>query len=321
MAQYLVTGGAGFIGSHLVATLLARGEKVRILDNFSTGRRQNLQPGAELIEGDVRSYHVVREAVDGCDFILHQAALPSVPRSVKDPITSNEVNVVGTLNVLNAARDAGVKRMVFASSSSVYGRNPDLPKHESMMTLPISPYAVSKLAGENYCRSFFELYGFEVVMLRYFNVFGPRQDPTSQYSAVIPRFIDRLLKRQAPLVNGDGSQTRDFTFVANVVQANLSACIAAGAAGQVFNVAANQRISVGQLLAELERIMGYTVAPEYVPSRPGDVPHSFASIDAAHKLLRYEPTVLFQEGLRQTVSSMRDAVDPWPVIGAVAASP
>ncbi len=305
MTQYLVTGGAGFIGSHIASALLAQGHRVRILDNFSTGRRHNLEPGAEVVEGDIRSYHVVREAVEGCDFVLHQAALPSVPRSVKDPITSNEVNVVGTLNVLNAARDAGVTRLVFASSSSVYGRNPELPKHEGMMTLPISPYAVSKLAGENYCRSFFELYGFEVVMLRYFNVFGPRQDPSSQYSAVIPRFIDRLVHRQAPLVTGDGSQTRDFTFVENVVRANLAACTASGAVGQVFNIAANQRISLTGLLRELEAILGYHVAPEFIPSRPGDVPHSFADISAARALLGYEPTVGFEDGLRATVASVR----------------
>ena len=309
MARYLVTGGAGFIGSHIAAELLARGDQVRILDNFSTGRRENLHAvqGAEVVEGDVRSYHVVREAVDGCECVLHQAALPSVPRSVKDPITSNEVNVVGTLNVLNAARDAGVRRLVYASSSSIYGQNPELPKREGMMPQPISPYAVSKLAGEHYCRAFFELYRFETVMLRYFNVFGPRQDPESQYSAVIPKFTHRLLRGERPLVTGDGSQTRDFTYVANVVQANLAACTAGSAAGRVFNIAAGHRVSLLDMLAALERIIGCAVEPEYIPSRVGDVPHSYADISAAREALGYVPRVGFEDGLRLTVESMRGA--------------
>lgn len=307
MARYLVTGGAGFIGSHLVEALRARGEQVRILDNFSTGNRENLLAvsGAELVEGDVRSYHVVREAVDGCDFVLHQAALPSVPRSVKDPITTNEVNVVGTLNILNAARDARVSRLVYASSSSVYGRNPALPKREDMSPHPMSPYAVSKLAGEHYCEAFFELYRFETVMLRYFNVFGPRQNPLSQYSAVIPKFIHLLLGNARPEVTGDGSQTRDFTFVANVVQANLLACQAGGAVGRVFNVAAGQRTSLLEMLQALASIMGANSDPEFIPSRVGDVPHSYADIAAAREVLNYQPRVGLHEGLRLTVESMR----------------
>ncbi|HTS87545.1 MAG TPA: SDR family oxidoreductase [Gemmatimonadales bacterium] len=307
MARYLVTGAAGFIGSHVAAALLARGEQVRILDNFSTGRRQNLEAvsGAEVIEGDVRSYHIIREAVDGCDFVLHQAALPSVPRSVKDPITSNEVNVVGTLNVLDASRDAKVARLIYASSSSIYGRNPALPKKEDMMPQPMSPYAVSKLAGEHYCRAFFELYGFETVMLRYFNVFGPRQDPHSQYSAVIPKFIDRALRGGRPEVNGDGSQTRDFTYVANVVQANLLACEVPAAAGRVFNVAAGQRYSLLDLLRALSKVLGTTVEPEFASSRMGDVPHSYADVNSARSVLGYDPTVGFPEGLRLTVQAMR----------------
>jgi nucleoside-diphosphate-sugar epimerase len=307
MARYLVTGGAGFIGSHVAAALLARGERVRILDNFSTGRRENLQAvmGAEIIEGDIRSYHIVREAVDGCDFVLHQAALPSVPRSVKDPITSNEVNVVGTLNILDASRDAKVARLVYASSSSIYGRNPALPKREDMMPQPMSPYAVSKLAGEHYCRAFFELYGFETVILRYFNIFGPRQDPQSQYSAVIPKFIHRLLVRERPQVNGDGSQTRDFTYVANVVQANLNACTARGAAGRVFNVAAGERYSLLDLLRALDDIIGGSAEPEFIPGRMGDVVHSYADVTAAREVLGYRPTVGFREGLRLTVEAMR----------------
>ncbi len=308
MARYLVTGGSGFIGSHIAAALCARGEQVRIMDNFSTGNRENLKvsPAAEVVEGDIRSYHIVREAVEGCDFVLHQAALPSVPRSIRDPITTNEVNVVGTLNVLNAARDAKVSRLVYASSSSIYGRNPALPKREDMMPQPMSPYAVSKLAGEHFCRSFFELYGFETVMLRYFNVFGPRQDPASQYSAVIPIFISKMLRGEAPVVNGDGTQTRDFTFVDNVVQANLKACHAASVAGQVFNIAAGSRHSLLALVETLEGITGTKIPVEFNPTRLGDVPHSYGSIEAAQQALGYVPTVGFSEGLERTVKAMVD---------------
>ena len=310
MARYLVTGGSGFIGSHIAAALCAQGDQVRILDNFSTGNRKNLQaaPGAEVIEGDVRSYHIVREAVEGCDVVLHQAALPSVPRSVKDPITSNEVNVVGTLNVLDAARDAKVSRLVYASSSSVYGLNPALPKQEDMMPQPMSPYAVSKLAGEHYCRTFFELYGFETVALRYFNVFGPRQDPNSQYSAVIPKFIDRLLRGDNPVVNGDGSQTRDFTYVQNVVQANLKAATTSAAAGEVFNIAGGNRFSLLELLGVLEGITGRRARPEFVPTRIGDVPHSYANVGKAKSVLGFAPSVGLAEGLTRTVESMGGAV-------------
>jgi len=241
MSKYLVTGGAGFIGSNIAEELIKRGEKVRILDNFSTGKRETvtellqiaestsqiqpeIKPNLEIIEGDIRSYHIVREAVDGVDYILHQAALPSVPRSVKDPITSNEVNVMGTLNILNAAREVGVKRIVYASSSSVYGDLDVLPKTEDMLSKPLSPYAVSKLAGEKYCQVFTMLYGLESIVFRYFNVFGPMQDPTSQYSAVIPKFINIIKQGEAPTIYGDGEQSRDFTFIENVVEANLLAC-------------------------------------------------------------------------------------------------
>ncbi len=308
MALYLITGGSGFIGSHIAEALCAQGEKVRILDNFSTGRRTNLSAAtdSEVVEGDIRSYHVVREAVDGCDFVLHQAALPSVPRSVKDPITTNDVNVVGTLNVLTAARAAKVRRLVFAGSSSVYGMNPALPKCEGMMPMPMSPYAVSKLTGEHYCRSFFNLYGFETVVLRYFNVFGPRQDPTSQYSAVIPTFISRMLKGEALMVNGDGTQTRDFTFIENVVQANLAACRSPIAAGQVLNIAAGTRQSLLSLVETLEEIVGTSASMLFQRSREGDVPHSYASIEAAQAALGYSPTVGFREGLRLTVKAMRE---------------
>jgi len=312
MATYLVTGGAGFIGSHVGAALLARGERVRILDNFATGLRENLQslPGAEVMEGDIRSYHTVREAVDGVHFVLHLAALPSVPRSIRDPITSNDVNVVGTLNVLNASRDAKVARLVYASSSSIYGRNPELPKREDMVPLPISPYAVSKLAGEHYCRAFWELYGFETVMLRLFNVFGPRQNPNSQYSAVIPLFIQTMLRGDSPKVNGDGTQTRDFTYVDNVVQAMLASCLAPAVAGRVFNVAAGGRHSLLDLVGALACVFGREFRPSFNPSRMGDVPHSYAAIDEAREALGYQPRVDFLEGLRRTVNAMREAAAP-----------
>lgn len=310
MATFLVTGGAGFIGSHLVHALVERGDKVRVLDNFSTGNRENLASltGVEVIEGDIRSYHTVREAVDGVHFVLHQAALPSVPRSIRDPITSNDVNVVGTLNVLNASRDAKVARLIYASSSSIYGRNPELPKREDMVPLPISPYAVSKLAGENYCRAFWDMYGFETVMLRYFNVFGPRQNPRSQYAAVIPLFIHQLLRGEAPTVNGDGSQTRDFTYVDNVVSGNLLACTASNVAGRVFNVAAGTRYSLIQLLESLAGMVGSDIAPKFNPNRMGDVPHSFASISEAQQAMGYRPSVDFHEGLRRTVDAMAAAL-------------
>lgn len=305
MTLYLITGGAGFIGSNLVAELVNQNEQVRVLDNFSTGRRDNLMPyrhRIEVIEGDVRSYHLVREAVDGVDFVLHQAALPSVPRSVRDPITTNEVNVLGTLNLLQAAREAGVKRLVNASSSSIYGDNPDLPKRESMPPRPLSPYAISKLAAEQYCQSFWRLYGFETVALRYFNVFGPRQDPTSQYSAVIPRFIAAIMAGQPLTVHGDGRQSRDFSFIANVVRANLLACTAPQAAGQVFNIACGQRFSLLDLVDKLAAIIGQPPQIQHGPARPGDVPHSLADIDQAKAILGYEPVVGFEAGLRQTVA-------------------
>lgn len=307
MASFLVTGGAGFIGSHIAQALLARGDRVRVLDNFSTGLRENVSelPNAEVVEGDIRSYHIVREAVTGMDFVLHQAALPSVPRSVGDPITSNDVNVAGTLNVLTAARDAGVRRFVYASSSSVYGANPALPKHESMATHPISPYAVSKLAGESYCRAFTAMYGFETVVLRYFNVFGPRQSPHSAYAAVIPRAIEAVLKDRAPLVYGDGLQTRDFTYVENVVVANLAACAREGIAGETFNIATGNRVSLLDLLEAIGRICGRPVHPRFEPARAGDVRHSGASIEEAQRGMAYEPRVGLLDGLERTVTAMK----------------
>ncbi len=319
MAEYLVTGGGGFIGSHLVEELLRRGERVRVLDNFSTGTRANLTrvlealsgeasgeeaaPRLTVIEGDVRSYHLVREAVDGVDFVLHQAALPSVPRSVKDPITTNEVNVVGTLNVLNAAKDVGVKRIVYASSSSIYGDLETLPKTEDMLPKPLSPYAVSKLAGEKYCQVFTRLYGLETVCLRYFNVFGPRQDPESQYSAVIPKFIRMMARGERPTVYGDGSQSRDFTYVSNVVQANLLACQADAeqASGEVFNIAYGRRVTINELVRVINELLGTEVVPVYSEPRLGDVRHSLANIGKARQYLGYNPETDFAAGLRQCI--------------------
>ncbi len=304
--KYLVTGGAGFIGSHLVEELLQRGESVRVIDNFATGKRENLQPfldRIELIEGDIRSYHIVREAVDSVDIILHQAALPSVPRSVRDPITSNEVNTAGTLNMLQAARDAGVRRVVYASSSSVYGDNPELPKHEGMTPRPLSPYAVSKLAGENYCRVFSSIYGVETVTLRYFNVFGPRQDPNSQYSAVIPRFIALMQRGERPLVHGDGEQSRDFTFVANVVEGNLLAATVDCEPGLAMNCACNERITLNELVDRISDLLGVSIQPVYAEARTGDIKHSRADISLISSHLGYRPFVRFSEGLRRTVEA------------------
>ena len=309
MAEYLVTGGAGFIGSNIVQELLKRSGKVRILDNFSTGKRQNLRPfldDIELIEGDIRSYHIVREAVRGVDFILHQAALPSVPRSIKDPITTNEVNVVGILNVLDAAREAGVKRVVYASSSSIYGNSEILPKVEEMTPDPLSPYAVSKLAGEKYCKVFYEIYGLETVCLRYFNVFGPNQDPNSQYSAAIPKFITAILNGSQPTIYGDGEQSRDFTYVENVVQANLLACEAEKVGGEVLNIACGERITVNKLVGKINEILGKNVQAKYVDEREGEVKHSLASVERAKQCLGYEPRVSFEEGLKKTIEWYKD---------------
>lgn len=305
MAHYLVTGGGGFVGSNIVQTLLERGERVRVLDNFATGRQQNLADLAneiELIEGDIRDPQVTARAVAGVDYVLHQAALGSVPRSVQDPITSNDVNVNGTLNMLWAAKQAGVKRFVTASSSSVYGNTPQLPKEEAMSPNPISPYAVSKLACERYTMSFHAVYGLPTVALRYFNVFGPKQDPLSQYAAVIPRFITAVKKGEAPVVYGDGEQSRDFTFIENVVQANLLACTAPAAPGQFMNIACGDRYSLNTLLQLLAEIIGKDVRPIYQAERSGDVKHSLASIERAKKVLGFSPAVNFRDGLKRTVA-------------------
>ena len=306
----LVTGGAGFIGSNLTKALLTSGYTVRILDNFSTGKRENLGPyqeRVELIEGDLRSYHIVHEAVRDIEVVFHQGALPSVPRSINDPITTNQVNVEGTLNILDAAKSAGVRRVIYASSSSIYGENPTLPKQEDMTPLPISPYAVAKLAGEKYCQAFTRSYGLETVGLRYFNVFGAGQDPKSQYAAAIPLFITAFLDGGRVQIHGDGEQSRDFTYIDNVVQANMKAAVAEGAAGEVFNVACGEQTSLNQILDDLRKVTEVDVDLEYGPDRPGDVKHSLADISKARDILDYNPAVSAQEGLRRSVTWYRTA--------------
>lgn len=303
MANYLVTGGAGFIGSHLVDELLRRGETVRVADNFYSGRRENVPDGVELVEGDLADPAIAAIAVKNMDYVLHQAAIPSVAESVLHPMTSHRANVDGTLNVLIAARDNNVKRVVFAGSSSEYGDSPTLPKHEAMPVNPKSPYALQKVTGEEYCRLFTQLYGLETVSVRYFNVFGPRQQPNSPYSGVISLFIKALASGQAPVILGDGQQTRDFTYVANVVDGVLRACTAPKASGEAINVATGGRVSLLELLETLNRIMGTSIAPTFGPAREGDVRDSQASIDKARRLLGFTPTVLLEEGLRRTIDA------------------
>jgi len=308
---YLVTGGAGFIGSHIVDRLVQDGEKVRVLDNFSTGRRANIEHNLDridLVEGSLTDMDTVRRAVEGVDYVLHQGALPSVPRSVNDPIGSNDANINGTLNLLVAARDAGVKRFVFASSSSVYGNSPTLPKHEDMPPDPLSPYALTKLAGERYCKLFTDLYGLETVSLRYFNVFGPRQDPESQYAAVIPKFIKCIMNGESPVIYGDGFQSRDFTYVENNVEANLLACSAPRAAGEVLNIACGDRFSLLDLVDVINRILGTSIEPAFEPARPGDVKHSQADISKAREIIGFEPKVGFVEGLERLISWTRGSL-------------
>jgi UDP-glucose 4-epimerase len=309
MTVVLITGGGGFIGAHLVDRLLAQGVSVRVLDNFSTGRRTNLRDTIdhiELIEGDLRDPDTVRRAVRGVEVVFHQGALPSVPRSINDPRTSNAVNVEGTLNVLLAARDAGVRRVVIASSSSVYGDTPTLPKIETMPPQPRSPYAISKLAAEQYTVSFAALYGLETVALRYFNVFGPRQDPTSPYAGVIPRFCTQALRGGPYTLNGDGLQSRDFTYVENAVQANLLAAYAPDVSGQVFNAACGDQIVFTDMIAALNNLVGREIPVEYYPERAGDIRHSLADIDKARRMLGYTPSVTFEEGLARTLAWYRE---------------
>ena len=312
MAQYLVTGGAGFIGSHLAEELVRRGERVRVADSLITGKRQNLShlPEVEFIEGDLADADVARRAVEGMDYVLHQAAIPSVPRSVQDPITSNRANIDAALNVLVAARDAGVRRVVYAGSSSAYGDTPTLPKVETMPTAPLSPYALQKLVAEQYCQMFTKLYGLETVTIRYFNVFGPRQDPSSPYSGVISLFISALAEGRQPTIYGDGGQTRDFTYVANVVDGVLRACHASEASGEVINVATGGRISLNELFQTLRSLTGAKVEPIYQETRAGDVRDSQADIGKARRLLGYEPSVGLADGLQKTFEWFRTTQVP-----------
>jgi nucleoside-diphosphate-sugar epimerase len=308
MSFYLVTGGAGFIGSHLAEELERRGERVRVVDSLITGHRHNLAhlKTVEFVQGDLADPDVAHRAVEGgVDYVLHQAAIPSVPRSVQDPVTSNRANVDATLNILVASRDAKVKRLVFAASSSAYGDQPTLPKHEDMPTNALSPYALQKIVGEQYLRLFTTLYGLETVSIRYFNVFGPRQDPSSPYSGVISLFATALLEGRAPTICGDGGQTRDFTYVANVVDGVLRACTAPGASGQVINVATGGRISILELATTMAAVLGVKTAPEFIAARAGDVRDSQADITRARTLLGYQPTVAFEDGLRRTLDWYR----------------
>jgi UDP-N-acetylglucosamine/UDP-N-acetyl-alpha-D-glucosaminouronate 4-epimerase len=306
MAKVLVTGGAGFIGSNLTESLLKRKHFVRVLDDFSTGKKENLifgkeYPSLEVLEGDIRDLRTCKKAIRGVEYIFHQAALPSVQRSIEDPGTSNAINVGGTLNILLAAKEERVRRVIYASSSSIYGDTPTLPKYEEMPPRPLSPYALQKYIGEQYCRLFYQLYGLESVSLRYFNIFGPKQDPNSVYSAVIPRFIDALLHGRPPIIFGDGEQSRDFTFIENVVQANLLAMSAEHLHGQTMNIACGKRISLNQLLKILKKILGSKLAPHYQEPRKGDVKHSLADIRKSKKMINYRPTVGTEEGLNRTV--------------------
>ena len=311
MADFLVTGGAGFIGSNIVKTLLNRWDMVRVLDNFSTGKRENLNfagmspefmNNLEIVEGDIADLDTCRQATDGVQYVLHQAAIPSVPRSIALPLESNRANIDGTLNLLLAARDAGVKRLVFASSSAVYGNAPGFPRKETIPPAPLSPYAVQKLTDEHYMRIFYELYGLETVSLRYFNVFGPHQDPDSEYAAVIPRFIKALLTGTRPTVYGDGEQSRDFTYVDNVVYGNLLAIEAGDGPGKVVNLACGAQLTLNELLALLKQIVGSDTEAVYTDPRPGDVRHSWADITLSEQVLNYKTQVSLEEGLRRTVN-------------------
>ena len=306
-SKYLVTGGAGFIGSHIAETLLIRGESVRIFDNLSTGRQANLpalQGRAEFLYGDLRDFDAVKAAMTGVEVVFHQAAMASVPRSIAHPVESLETNINGTQCVLLAARDAGVRRVVYASSSSVYGNTPTLPKQEQMQARPMSPYAVQKLTGELLCEVFTRIYGLETVALRYFNVFGPRQDPNSEYAAVIPRFLTALIEKRRPIVFGDGEQTRDFTYIANVVQANLLAATSPDAVGYALNIGCGEQISLNTLLQVAGELLNVDVHAEYREARPGDVRDSRADISLAQRLLGYKPTVGFREGLARTLDAL-----------------
>lgn len=309
MSLYLVTGGAGFIGSNIVEELLRRGESVRVIDNFITGEKENLTPfmdRIELIEGDIRSKEDLQKALKDVDYVLHQAALRSVPKSVDDPFLTNDINVNGTLNLLFEAKEAGVKRVVYASSSSVYGDVKNFPQKENEKPAPISPYGVSKLAGENYCLAFSATFGLETVSLRYFNVFGPRQNPESKYSACMPAFLSRMLNDKPPIVEWDGKQSRDFTYVLNVAEANLKAATAKGVSGEVFNIACGATVSVLDIVNMLNSILDKKLKPEYAPKRPGDVRKTYADITKAKRLLGLKPAVKFREGLERTTEWFKE---------------
>ncbi|HLY61068.1 MAG TPA: SDR family oxidoreductase [Terriglobia bacterium] len=311
MATYLITGGAGFIGSNIVDELLRRGETVRVIDNLSTGLVENLAGTRDRItfcEADIRDLDKIRPGFEGADYVIHLAALASIPRSIADPITSNAVNVDGTLNVLVAARDAKAKRVVFAASSSAYGDNPILPRVETHEPRPLSPYALMKLTGEYYCKVFTNIYGLETVSLRYFNIFGPRQNPNSPYTGVLSLFNAAYIRGTTPTVYGDGEQSRDFTYVSNVVDASLRACTSAGASGGVFNIGVGEQYSINQVIAMMNKIFGREVRPNYAPARKGDVRESLADIARARAVLGYAPIVSFEDGLRRTVEWYRAAL-------------
>ncbi len=317
----LVTGGGGFIGSNIASTLLSQGHSVRVLDNFSSGYWENVESltgNIEIIEGDIRDYWTVAKAVAGVDYVFHQAALPSVPRSIENPLTANVVNIDGTLNMLEASRQAKVKKLVFASSSSIYGESEELPKHEGMVPSPLSPYAVNKLTGEYYCKVYWELYKFPTVALRYFNIFGPKQDPDSDYAAVVPKFITRFLEGKAPTVFGDGEQSRDFTYIDNCVQANILAATTDSMVGDYFNVACGGQYTLNQLLDRLRAILGVNIAAQYAEPRAGDIRHSFADIEKL-KSHGYRVEVDFDAGLRKTVDFFKKKFEQSKQANGVAA--
>ena len=309
MGKFLVTGGAGFVGSHLAEELVQRGHKVRVVDDFSTGKKANIASfldKIELIEGDIRDIEICRQAAKGVDFVLHQAALTSVPYSIENPLLTNEINIKGTLNLLLASRDAAVQRFVFASSAAVYGDDPHLPKKEEVVGASLSPYALSKRVGEMLCQLFTRTFGLSTVCLRYFNIFGPRQDPASQYASVIPHFISRMLKNEKPVIFGDGEQTRDFLYVSNVVEANVLAVEADNAGKEIFNIGCGEETTINQLAQKINEILKINISPAYDEPRPGDIRRSFADISWARKMLKYEPVIDFSQGLKRTIRWYRE---------------
>ncbi|MDQ0300701.1 UDP-glucose 4-epimerase [Salibacterium salarium] len=309
MARYLVTGGAGFIGSHIVKALIEKGEQVRVLDNLKTGKEENISAyvhDIEWIEGDFTDLTVLKKALKGVDTVFHQGAIPSVPKSINEPMDTNHANVTGTVQLLQAAVEEKVSRVIYAASSSAYGDSEVLPKREDMLGKPMSPYAVSKYAGEHYCKAFHEIHGLETLSLRYFNVFGPKQDPYSEYSAVIPKFIHSVLRDQSPTIYGDGTQSRDFTYIDNVVSANILAAEAAHLSGEVINIGSGEQIDLNQLVSKINKKLGKEIKPTYAAERVGDVKHSLADITRAEKLIGYRPNVSFTKGLDQTIEWFKE---------------